>query len=363
MGIKYLKKFLKTKYPESCGEDDISVLRGTSLIVDSPGLLYKYKYSCKGKEWINLLIYFLLKAKSLDISLIFCMEGKAPVEKIETIYKRKKDRDSSIKRTFYLESLLKNYNETNEISNDLKSEWEIIKSRKKNLSESFNPEEFKQLLKKRMQYVDDIDCTDYKLFVDVLTIFGIPCITEHMEAETLCCIYKKRNIIENIYSQDTDTIAYKGINKVITDINFKTGKISFIDKEISLQKLGLSEDSFIDFCIMCGTDYNKTIKGVGIVTALKLIKANNMIDKTIDPYDILKSDWMRSFFNLQTFDNIETNCVPVIPNDNKSKIQTFLNDCNIKFHYNVQTLLADQENFEEDEKFIEFLENLKIEEI
>lgn len=361
MGIKYLKKFLKTKHPESCGEADISVLKGTSLIVDSPGLLYKYKYSCKGKEWINLLIYFILKAKSLDISLIFCMEGKAPIEKTETISKRKKDRDSSVKRTLYLESLLKEYNETNEISTDLKSEWEIIKSRKKNLSESFNPEEFQQLLKKRMQYIEDIDCTDYKLFIDVLAIFGIPCITEHMEAETLCCIYKKRNVVENIYSHDTDTIVYKGINKVITDINFKTGKISFIDKAIFLEKLGLSEDSFIDFCIMCGTDYNKTIKGVGIVTALKLIKANNVIDKTIDPNNILKSEWMRSFFNLQNFDNIETNCVPLIPNDNKSEIQDFLTEFNIKFHYNVKALLVEQDDT--DETFIEFLENLEIEEM
>ena len=45
-----------------------------------------------------------------------------------------------------------------------------------------------------------------------------------------------------------------------------------IDRSKALDELGLTDDQFIDLCIMCGCDYCSNIKGIGPVRALALIK-------------------------------------------------------------------------------------------
>jgi len=40
----------------------------------------------------------------------------------------------------------------------------------------------------------------------------------------------------------------------------------------------LTSDEFLDFCIMCGTDYNDNIPGVGPVKAYALIKEYGSIE-------------------------------------------------------------------------------------
>ena len=45
-----------------------------------------------------------------------------------------------------------------------------------------------------------------------------------------------------------------------------------IDRTVALQELGLTDDQFIDLCILMGCDYCGTIRGIGAVRALQLIK-------------------------------------------------------------------------------------------
>ena len=48
-----------------------------------------------------------------------------------------------------------------------------------------------------------------------------------------------------------------------------------------LQEMGLSNDEFIDLCILCGCDYAERIPGVGPKTALNLIKQHKNIEAII----------------------------------------------------------------------------------
>jgi 5'-3' exonuclease len=45
-----------------------------------------------------------------------------------------------------------------------------------------------------------------------------------------------------------------------------------------LKELDFNEEEMLDFCIMCGTDYNKNIKGVGPVKSYNLIKKYKNLD-------------------------------------------------------------------------------------
>jgi hypothetical protein len=47
----------------------------------------------------------------------------------------------------------------------------------------------------------------------------------------------------------------------------------------ALEGLELTRDQFIDVCILCGCDYVPTIRGIGAVTALKLIKKHGCIEE------------------------------------------------------------------------------------
>jgi 5'-3' exonuclease len=44
-----------------------------------------------------------------------------------------------------------------------------------------------------------------------------------------------------------------------------------------LNGLEWSRESFLDFCILCGTDYNESLKGVGPVGAFKAIQTHHSI--------------------------------------------------------------------------------------
>ena len=46
--------------------------------------------------------------------------------------------------------------------------------------------------------------------------------------------------------------------------------------EVALSQLGLTMDEFIDVCILCGCDYCENIKGIGPVSAVKLVPSSEL---------------------------------------------------------------------------------------
>ncbi len=55
-----------------------------------------------------------------------------------------------------------------------------------------------------------------------------------------------------------------------------------VDLEMVLDKLEMDMDQFIDFCILCGTDYVEGVKGVGTKRGLKLIKEYKCIENILE---------------------------------------------------------------------------------
>lgn len=49
-----------------------------------------------------------------------------------------------------------------------------------------------------------------------------------------------------------------------------------------MKGLGLTDDEFIDLCILCGCDYASKIEGIGPVKAYKFIKQYGSIENIID---------------------------------------------------------------------------------
>ncbi len=51
-----------------------------------------------------------------------------------------------------------------------------------------------------------------------------------------------------------------------------TQTITEFSRDKALSAINLTEDQFIDFCILCGCDYASNIKGIGPVRALQLLQ-------------------------------------------------------------------------------------------
>lgn len=62
----------------------------------------------------------------------------------------------------------------------------------------------------------------------------------------------------------------------------KAPQLQSISYDKALEGLELTHDEFVDLCILLGCDYCDTIKGVGMKTALKLIREHKTIEKVLE---------------------------------------------------------------------------------
>jgi len=52
-----------------------------------------------------------------------------------------------------------------------------------------------------------------------------------------------------------------------------------------IEGLGISEDQFVDVCILCGCDYAGTIRGIGPTRALSLVQKHGSIEAVLASLD------------------------------------------------------------------------------
>lgn len=295
MGIKNLTKFIKTNYKDCIEELSMDELRNKTLCIDTPCLVYKYKFS--SEDWMSQILWFILNLIENNIDAIFVMEGISPIEKKETQEERIVNKNKVIKRSEYLNNLYCLYKSNGLVTEELNIEW-------KKLSKSdcdFKEEEFEKILEKRKKYTETVTNDDYVKLQNLLNVFNINWVTSINEAETYCCLLNTCKKSDYIYSQDSDILGYAGVNGFINNINFKENKFTFLNKSKLLTRLDLTEDDFIDFCILCGTDYNKTIPKIGIVNAFKIIKKMGSLDNseyTTASFSYLNIKFIRNKFNL-----------------------------------------------------------------
>ncbi|CAG8710080.1 8970_t:CDS:1, partial [Racocetra fulgida] len=130
---------------------------------------------------------------------------------------------------------------------------------------------------------------------EFLKAWGIPCITsEGYEAEALCASLTTHGLADASVSDDTDTILY-GDGPVVRQFLTKQNPIQEVSPVKIRELLNLSRDEFIDLCILCGTDFSGTIRGIGPVKALEMIRSHGTIENIIpnlDSYNTYESDFM-----------------------------------------------------------------------
>lgn len=239
MGIKGLRFFLKSK--NCLFEEDVhfSFFKGKKIAIDASYFIYKFKALKKDlflEEFIKLILIFYQN----NIQPIFIFDGIPPKEK-----KMEREKRSLKKK---------------EIINKI----EILQQN------PTNAEQKKKILQLENCIVN-ISKKDFDDLKFLLTNFGVLFITAKEEAEIFSAELVKKKIVDAVMTKDSDVLACSA-PLIISDFNILKKKFTIIRMKNILTSLQINEKSWLDFCILCGTDFNTNIYQIGPVKAFKYIE-------------------------------------------------------------------------------------------
>jgi len=284
MGIKSnFNLFLKSTCPEVFETINISEFSFKKIAIDTSLYLHKFK-AIYGDKWLYFLINFIVTLRSNEIHCVFIFDGKSPVEKINEQQQRKTNRDKQELKLFELENEVNIYYTTGEIGkeilkihNKLSQTTEECNKRLLSKKRKFNIKIVENYIAKKKKQSFRIEKQDYSIIKEILTTLNIPFFVAPWEAEKMCAKLCRDNLIDAVLSEDTDVLAY-GCPIFLSKINTREGTCVKINYQKLIDCLNLNKQEFLDFCILCGTDYNKNIPRVGSKTAYRHIVNNRSIE-------------------------------------------------------------------------------------
>lgn len=282
MGIANLNKFLKNNCPEVYNEVHLSHYAFKKLAIDISLYLFKYK-TIYGNKWVSAFINLVSCLRKNNIHCTFIYDTGAVPEKIEERKKRASSKEKMKQKLYNLEEALDIYCKTNEVTPFLKEyisnkkNKRILLRRKNNDKLYVNVSEIEDDILRFKNQTVSITSKDFDFTKKLFDILNIPYFQAPLEAETCCSDLCKRGIIDAVVSEDTDVLAY-GAPYFLTKLNTRTETCVEIKYEQILESLEITENQFLDLCIMCGTDYNKNIFRIGPEKSYKLIKKHGSIE-------------------------------------------------------------------------------------
>jgi len=300
MGITNLKKFIKGGFKTSpvksslIKQINISEFSGERIATDISSYLYKYKIVF-GDKWLDCFPTFITTFKQANVHNTLIFDGKPPIEK-EAESKRRRDLSDNLEdKIVNLSFDLDIYKDTNEISDLLKETMKKITEKdekmkkvtnllhagKKNSEAYIDVEAVEAFIKKKEGQNIRITQEDTDTLKELLDRFGVPWIQAPSEAEALAAYLYSIGEVKAVLTEDTDILVY-GVNIYLSGFNSVTGNCEAIYLNEVLEEIEYTFEQFVDFCIMCGSDYGNNIKGVGTATAYKHIEKHKSIEKYIE---------------------------------------------------------------------------------
>jgi 5'-3' exonuclease len=290
MGIKDLSNFLRGKCNSCFSRVSLSNYRFKKIAIDLPIYLYAYKRnantSTNPKRWILMLAEMMAAFRVNDVHPVIIFEGRSPPEKADERVKRNALKEKSEEIVFDLQHDLELFYTTSEISEkllDLNKKLLLSSSKrfidKSNISATnvFDIKLVEDKIKKMKANIITFEPSDFDDCKRLFDSLKVPYYTAPHEAETMCYDLYKKGLVDEILSDDTDVLAY-GVNSVLTKFDIASQSFVKIDGQVILQELQFTYAKFLDFCVLCGCDYNKNIFRIGPEGAFKLLKSYDTIE-------------------------------------------------------------------------------------
>jgi flap endonuclease-1 len=104
---------------------------------------------------------------------------------------------------------------------------------------------------------------------DLLALLDVPVVDAPAEGEAQAAYMARRGDVDYAGSEDYDTLLF-GAPRTLRQLTSK-GVPELMDLDATLDRHDISLEQLIDVAILCGTDFNPGVDGVGPKTALKAI--------------------------------------------------------------------------------------------
>ena len=127
-----------------------------------------------------------------------------------------------------------------------------------------------------------------------------------MMKQRLCASLVHDGLADYAYSDDTDLLVY-GVPRVLSKME-AGGNIQCTELSTVLNLLGMDFAQFVDFCILCGCDYNTRIYGIGPKRAHRYIIQGKTIESLPSHIDkeCLRHERCRMFFSYLPSEHLVT---------------------------------------------------------
>lgn len=256
MGIKDLNPFIKAHVPEAIEHIHLNKLSGKRVAIDTS--IYFYKFLYRNDRYIESFFTQISKLVRWGIIPIYVFDGSPPVEKKEEIQQRVVKKNNIKTKIEDLRASMQNA----DAENKKKILFEIAKLRKK-------------LIYVKSEYIENL-----KYFLDLL---NIKYIQANCEADAICSHLNMNGIVDMVLSDDMDLLT-SGTKILLRDYCNTNNNVYKYDISMILEKLEIDNNMWVDFCILCGCDYSRRIKGLGPNSIYKYLKECKNIEGILDSY-------------------------------------------------------------------------------
>ena len=301
MGIKNLTKFLRETTPDVFEPIHLSEYAYKKVAIDTSLYMCLYKASNEDR-WLSAFIRLIECLRYNNIHCVFIFDTKAPPEKELERKNRSDSKGKQQERIFIIENALERFHSTSEIDPVL---FEFQKKRKLELKSimkqrnTINIKGIQACLDKMKKQNFSVSEKDFMQVKELFNILDVPYFQAPMEAETTCSDLCRKGLVDAVLTRDSDVLAY-ACPIFLTDLSTDTGICYRLQYDKILEALDVTTDQFLDFCILCGTDYNSNIFKLGPKKAFALIKTygtiENIEENTSHDISVLKHVRVRELF-------------------------------------------------------------------
>ncbi|SEA10100.1 flap endonuclease 1 [Haloplanus vescus] len=131
---------------------------------------------------------------------------------------------------------------------------------------------------------------------DLLSLLDVPVVDAPAEGEAQAAYMARRGDADYAGSEDYDTLLF-GAPHTLRQLTSK-GEPELMDLDATLDRHGITLEQLVDVAVLCGTDFNPGVDGVGPKTALKAITEHGDLWSAIEAegWQVANADRVRTLF-------------------------------------------------------------------
>lgn len=118
----------------------------------------------------------------------------------------------------------------------------------------------------------------------LLDYMDIPYITAPQAAESQGAYMTKSDEFDALVSEDYDSVIF-GSNKTVRKFTGGDETVEIMDLNKTLDKNDISRRQLVLATILCGTDYNDGVSGIGPKTSIDIVKSNETVNDVVEEID------------------------------------------------------------------------------